>query len=79
MRTQLDQWDHMRGAAHAADRVALLIMAEGIDAARDSVASGTAALPLVNACKYALDTLRRLAPAASEAGDGFDEAMQWED
>ena len=77
MREQLKQWPHVAGAEHAAERELLVIMAEGIDAARESVSAGSAALPLVNACRYVMDALRKLAPRVSE--DAEDDAMAWED
>ena len=42
MREQLKQWPHVAGAEHAAERELLVIMAEGIDAARESVSAGSA-------------------------------------
>ena len=51
MDTQLSQWPHLKGDEHMAERELLLTMADGIDAARESVISGSAALPLVNACR----------------------------
>jgi hypothetical protein len=75
---QLAQWPHLAGDTHAADRECLLVMAEGIDAARESVAEGSAALPLVNACRYLLEVIRKMAPEQTP-DDGFDAAMQWDD
>jgi hypothetical protein len=78
MRKQLDSWTHLAGDGHCADRELLLTMAEGIDSARKSVEEGSAALPLINACRYAFETLRKLKPADDGyAGDGFDDP--WDD
>jgi hypothetical protein len=53
-------------------------MAEGIDASRAAVSDGSAALPLINACRYAFETLRKLKPADDGADDdGFDDP--WDD
>jgi hypothetical protein len=78
MLRQLGAWPHLAGEGHCADRELLMTMAEGIDAARQSVSEGSAALPLINACKYAFETLRKLRPAdEDDAGDGFDDP--WDD
>jgi hypothetical protein len=78
MRKQLDSWPHLSGDGHCADRELLLTMAEGIDASRAAVSDGSAALPLINACRYAFETLRKLKPADDGADDdGFDDP--WDD
>jgi hypothetical protein len=78
MRKQLEAWTHLAGDGHVADRELLMTMAEGIDAARESVSGGSAALPLINACRYLFETLRKLRPADDGAeDDGFD--APWDD
>lgn len=76
----LATWEHLAGDERAADRELLRVMAWAIDQSIEAVEGGAAALPLINACRYYADQLRRLAPA-SETTDGLDDALAaaWDD
>jgi hypothetical protein len=79
MRAALDAtlgtWTHLEGPAHAAERELLTTMADAIDMVGEDPRASVA---VINASRYMLDTLRKLAPPEQADADPFEEAMpQW--
>lgn len=72
--TSLADWEHMSEPGRAAETELLRVMAWAIDRSVEAVEGGAAALPLVNACKYFAEQLRRAMPQTAET-DGLDEAL----
>jgi hypothetical protein len=77
MAATLGTWTHLDGPEHAAERELLSTMADAIDAAQEDPRSAVA---MINASKYVMDVIRKLAPAEQAEADPFEEAMpQWDE